>query len=124
MARACESATGSKAIPCVLRVHRREILDLITQDIVKQKPDHIAVTGDLVNLGLPEEFLRAADWLHHLGSPDKVTAIPGNHDAYVRLHPKAGTHHWRPFMESNAGGELMFPTPPTQFEITSVGQQR
>lgn len=96
-------------------VHRREILDLITGDIVAQKPDHIAVTGDLVNLGLPEEFLRAAEWLHHLGPPAKVTAIPGNHDAYVRLHPKAGTHHWRPFMESNAAGERLFPTPPARF---------
>ena len=96
-------------------VHRREILDLITSDIVEQKPDHIAVTGDLVNLGLPEEFLRAAEWLHHLGPPSKVTAIPGNHDAYVRLHPKAGTHHWRPYMESNAAGEQLFPTPPERF---------
>ncbi|MGZ8401227.1 MAG: metallophosphoesterase family protein [Methyloceanibacter sp.] len=96
-------------------VHRREILDLITSDIVEQKPDHIAVTGDLVNLGLPEEFVRAAEWLHHLGPPSRVTAIPGNHDAYVRLHPKAGTHHWRPYMESNAAGEKLFPTPPEKF---------
>lgn len=96
-------------------VHRREILDLITRDIVEQAPDHVAVTGDLVNLGLPEEFLRAADWLHQLGPPGKVTAIPGNHDAYVRLHPRAGTHHWRPFMEANDAGERLFPTPPGRF---------
>ena len=96
-------------------VHRREILDLITRDIVEQEPDHIAVTGDLVNLGLPEEFLRAAEWLHHLGPPTKVTAIPGNHDAYVRLHPKAGTGQWQPYMEANAAGEALFPTPPTRF---------
>jgi 3',5'-cyclic AMP phosphodiesterase CpdA len=96
-------------------VHRREILDLITRDVVEQKPDHIAVTGDLVNLGLPEEFLRAAEWLHHLGAPNRVTAIPGNHDAYVRLHPKAGTHHWRPFMQSNQAGDALFPTPPERF---------
>ena len=96
-------------------VHRREILDLVTRDIVEQAPDHIAVTGDLVNLGLPEEFLRAADWLHHLGPPDKVTAIPGNHDAYVRLHPEAGTGHWLPYMEANAAGETLFPTPDERF---------
>jgi 3',5'-cyclic AMP phosphodiesterase CpdA len=96
-------------------VHRREILDLLTRDIVEQEPDHIAVTGDLVNLGLPEEFLRAAEWLHHLGPPTKVTAIPGNHDAYVRLHPEAGTRHWRPYMEANAAGEVLFPTPPERF---------
>ena len=47
-------------------VHRREILDIITSDVVEQNPDHIAVTGDLVNLGLPEEFLRAAEWLNDL----------------------------------------------------------
>jgi 3',5'-cyclic AMP phosphodiesterase CpdA len=96
-------------------VHRREILDLITRDIFEQESDHIAVTGDLVNLGLPEEFLRAAEWLHHLGPPAKVTAIPGNHDAYVRLHPKAGTGHWQPYMQANAAGEKLFPTPPSLF---------
>ena len=96
-------------------VHRREILDLITRDIVERKPDHIAVTGDLVNLGLPEEFLRAAEWLHHLGRPDRVTAIPGNHDAYVRLHPERTIGHWLPYMQANEAGELLVPTPPTHF---------
>ena len=96
-------------------VHRREILDLITRDIVEQKPDQVAVTGDLVNLGLPEEFVRAAEWLHHLGPPSQVTAIPGNHDAYVRLHPAAGTGRWKPYMEANAAGEKLFPTPPERF---------
>ena len=96
-------------------VHRREILDLLTRDLIERKPDHIAVTGDLVNLGLPEEFLRAAEWLHHLGPPSRVTAIPGNHDAYVRLHPEAGTGHWQPFMEANPDGAALMPTPETRF---------
>ena len=96
-------------------VHRREFLDLLTRDLIERHPDHIAVTGDLVNLGLPEEFLRAADWLHHLGPPARVTAIPGNHDAYVRLHPDKSTRHWQPYMESNEAGEALFPTPPTGF---------
>ena len=46
---------------------------------------------------------------------ERVTAIPGNHDAYVRLHPELGTDHWQPFMESNEAGEALFPTPPTAF---------
>jgi 3',5'-cyclic AMP phosphodiesterase CpdA len=96
-------------------VHRREILDLLTHDLVERNPDQVAVTGDLVNLGLPEEYLRAADWLHHLGPPDRVTAIPGNHDAYVRMHPDKSTRHWRPYMESNTEGEALFPTPGTGF---------
>ena len=73
------------------------------------------MTGDLVNLGLPEEFVRASEWLHHLGPPSRVTAIPGNHDAYVRLHPERGTAHWQPYMQSNNAGELLVPTPPTLF---------
>ena len=96
-------------------VHKREILDLLTRDLIERKPDHVAVTGDLVNLGLPEEFLRAADWLHHLGPPSHVTAIPGNHDAYVRLHPDTSTRHWRPYMESNEAGEALFSTPDDGF---------
>jgi 3',5'-cyclic AMP phosphodiesterase CpdA len=96
-------------------VHRREILDLITVDIIAQKPDHIAVTGDLCNLGLPEEFIRAAAWLHHLGPPSRVTAVPGNHDAYVRLDPDHGTARWQPYMEANKAGEVLFPTPPSGF---------
>jgi 3',5'-cyclic AMP phosphodiesterase CpdA len=96
-------------------VHRRDILDVLTNDLIEQRPDHIAVTGDLVNLGLPKEFVAAAEWLHHLGPPDKVTAIPGNHDAYVRLHPDRGTGHWRDYMEGNAAGEALVGTPPTGF---------
>ncbi len=96
-------------------VHRREILDVLTHDLIERKPDHVAVTGDLVNLGLPDEFLRAAEWLHHLGPPSHVTAIPGNHDAYVRLHPEKGTGHWQPYMQSNKSGEALVPTPPGLF---------
>jgi 3',5'-cyclic AMP phosphodiesterase CpdA len=96
-------------------VHRREILDLLTRDLTERNPDHIAVTGDLINLGIPEEYLRAADWLHQLGLPADVTAIPGNHDAYVRLHPDTSVRHWRPYMESNEAGEALFATPESGF---------
>jgi 3',5'-cyclic AMP phosphodiesterase CpdA len=96
-------------------VHRRDILDLLTRDIAERRPDHIAVTGDLVNIGLPGEFLMAAEWLHELGSPDRVTAIPGNHDAYVRLHPEHGTAHWLPYLRSNESGEALLRTPATGF---------
>lgn len=96
-------------------VHRREILDRLTHDMIRRMPDHIAVTGDLVNLGLPEEFKRAAEWLEELGSPDDVTAIPGNHDAYVRLNPERSTGLWERYMESNPAGEALFPTPPRGF---------
>jgi 3',5'-cyclic AMP phosphodiesterase CpdA len=66
------------------KYYRREVLDALVRDLRSQAPDHIAVTGDLVNLALPAEFGPAQAWLRSVGVPDKVTAIPGNHDAYVR----------------------------------------
>lgn len=64
-------------------LHVPEALAAIVADIKRQKPDHIALTGDLVNISLPIEFRRAADWLKELGGPQDVTVIPGNHDVYV-----------------------------------------
>lgn len=65
-------------------IHRRELLDLLVSDLHIQQPDHIAITGDLVNLALPSEFAPARKWLENIGPPQQVTIIPGNHDAYVR----------------------------------------
>ena len=83
-------------------VHQRRVLDTLTADLKAQQTDHIAVTGDLVNLGLPLEFTAARDWLETLGGPETVTVVPGNHDAYVRINPGQGTGHWRAFMQSDA----------------------
>lgn len=65
-------------------VHQRGILDAIVADLQAQHPDHIALTGDIVNLALNQEFAPARAWLDGVGAPDDVTLIPGNHDAYVR----------------------------------------
>lgn len=66
------------------KYHRRDVLDVLVSDLRAQVPDHIVVTGDLVNLALEAEFPPSLAWLTELGPPDRVTAIPGNHDAYVR----------------------------------------
>ena len=71
--------------------HDSDVLDALLADIRAAEPDHIAVTGDLANLGLPAEFDNAADWLRTLGSPSDVTVVPGNHDAYV----KSSVAHFR-----------------------------
>ena len=64
-------------------VHSRVVLDAIVADMQAQRPDHIAVTGDLVNLSLASEYAPARHWLDNVGDPEHVTVIPGNHDAYV-----------------------------------------
>ena len=66
------------------RVHLPVAAQAITEDIAAHTPDHIAMTGDAVNFGLPEEFLGAAAWLRELGSPDDVSFVPGNHEAIHR----------------------------------------
>ena len=67
------------------KFHRRDVLDALVSDMQAQRPDHIAITGDLVNLALDAEFAPARVWLESVGPPDRVTVIPGNHDAYVRI---------------------------------------
>ena len=82
-------------------IHDAAVLAKIVADLKAQAPDHIAVTGDLANIALPEEFTRGGAWLAGLGAPSDVTVIPGNHDAYV---PAAGVlldRAWRPFMSED-----------------------
>jgi 3',5'-cyclic AMP phosphodiesterase CpdA len=65
-------------------VHQRAMLDALAGDLLAQRPDHIACTGDLVNLALKAEFAPARAWLEGLGPPAQVSLVPGNHDAYTR----------------------------------------
>ena len=80
------------------RYHRREVLDVLMSDLQAQVPDHIAVTGDLVNLALEAEFAPARAWLDSVGSPERVTVVPGNHDAYVRATANRLTDEWRSYL--------------------------
>jgi 3',5'-cyclic AMP phosphodiesterase CpdA len=88
-------------------VHRRTSLDLVVAHMKSHRPDHIAVTGDLVNLGLPAEYETAHAWLESLGSPQEVTVIPGNHDIYTRLADDPGVARWSAYMSANAAGERL-----------------
>ncbi len=65
------------------KYQRRDVLDALVSDMHGQAPDHIAVTGDFVNLALDAEFAPARAWLDIVGAPDRVSIVPGNHDAYV-----------------------------------------
>ena len=90
-------------------MHRQEILEKIVADMHAQAPDHIAVTGDLVNLGLPAEHARALEWLQNLGIPEQISVIPGNHDTYVHLRRDPGIARWQAYMSSNAQGKQILP---------------
>jgi 3',5'-cyclic AMP phosphodiesterase CpdA len=84
--------------------HRRTVLDRVVADMVAQRPDHIAVTGDLANIGLPQEHINALHWLEGLGPPERVTVVPGNHDTYSGIGRDPGTRRWAAYMGSDAAG--------------------
>jgi 3',5'-cyclic AMP phosphodiesterase CpdA len=85
-------------------VHLRTVVDRLAADLALQRPDHIAVTGDLVNLGLPGEHAAALEWLRSIGAPERVTVVPGNHDIYVRMWRDPGTARWQEYMRANDEG--------------------
>lgn len=101
-----------------------ETLQRLVDDMHEHRPDHIVVTGDLTNIAMREEFENARRWLEELGSPLAVTAIPGNHDAYV---PRA--HHryrrlWAPWMLSDKAefvGKALFPFMRRKEHVALIG---
>lgn len=67
------------------RKHKMELLERLGQHLAKQNVDHVALTGDVGNVALQGEWQAGLRWLQqYAGAPDRVTVIPGNHDAYVR----------------------------------------
>jgi 3',5'-cyclic AMP phosphodiesterase CpdA len=82
-------------------LHRKEVLTALTEDLVAAGPDHVAVVGDLTNISLPAEFPPALQWLQTLGDPDRVSVVPGNHDAYVSLPWNGTIALWRRYMRGD-----------------------
>ncbi len=108
-----------------VHLHVPEALAGVVADIKAQGPDHIALTGDLVNVSLPAEFRRAADWLADLGDPDHVTVIPGNHDVYVSTDWREGLGLWGAYLAGDgappAAGFDVFPTVRRRGPVALVG---
>jgi len=82
-------------------IHRQEVLDALRQDLLRLRPDHVAVTGDIVNISLPAEFRRAGEWLRTLGMPADVSVVPGNHDAYVHVSWERSWAYWSEFLRGD-----------------------
>jgi 3',5'-cyclic AMP phosphodiesterase CpdA len=96
------------------RLYRMAALEALTKDLAAAAPDHIAVTGDIVNISLPAEFDHATQWLKSLGAADRVTVVPGNHDAYVAMPWRDTIGQWADYMattslDDGAGGEAPLP---------------
>jgi 3',5'-cyclic AMP phosphodiesterase CpdA len=92
------------------KYYRRDVLDALVSDLQAQAPDHTAITGDLVNLALEAEFPPSLKWLESVGTPDRVTVVPGNHDAYVRATQHRFAEAWRNYLDGDGPGDgVTFP---------------
>jgi 3',5'-cyclic AMP phosphodiesterase CpdA len=91
------------------RVHDMALLERLVLDMKAQEPDHIACTGDLINIGLHGEFDVAKRFLERLGPPNKVSFVPGNHDAYVRTSMRDVERYLAPWMTTDSGRYEGFP---------------
>jgi 3',5'-cyclic AMP phosphodiesterase CpdA len=90
-------------------LHDMELLASLVADIHDQAPDHIACTGDVCNIGLKAEWPTSRVFLEGLGRPDRVSFVPGNHDAYVPGALEGLLGHVGPWTRGDDGSEQRFP---------------
>src|SRR5262245_30853938 len=88
-------------------VHKRFAAEATAREIRRLEPDHVVITGDVSNLALEVGFSLVRSFLGDtLGlPPDRVSLVPGNHDAYTM-----GSHRtqrfgrfFAPFISSDLG---------------------
>src|SRR6185436_14039971 len=89
-------------------IHRADMLAALVADVNERAPDHVAITGDLVNLSLSNEFAAARVWLAGMGDPGNVTVVPSNHDCYVRAAAEFAERAWSDYMRGDGGESFPF----------------
>ncbi len=103
------------------RIHDMGVLELIVADMKAHHPSHVAMTGDISNIGLPAEFQLARRWLETLGPTEDVSFVPGNHDAYVRGSLPDLARTFAPWTTSETQGIDRFPYLRVRGEVALIG---
>ncbi len=111
--------------------HRRKrlvgnVLEMLLEDIENRSPDHLAITGDLMNLSTKAEIAATRAWLEATGDPYDVSIIPGNHDAYVPGAYEKICRAWKPWMcgdeaHVSGRGDQMFPYMRVRGPVALIG---
>ncbi|MEZ5873166.1 MAG: metallophosphoesterase [Nitratireductor sp.] len=89
-----------------MRSHQPEVLARLIDHLASTPHDHLAVTGDLINLGLDAEVANARVWLSGLGDPRDVTLTCGNHDSYVPGVLGRAFGIWAPWLTGDNGHSM------------------
>jgi 3',5'-cyclic AMP phosphodiesterase CpdA len=107
------------------RLHNMAVLAKLVEDMRAQNPDHIAMTGDILNIGLTAEFPFAREWLQSLGPEHDVSFVPGNHDAYTRSSVRHVSATFAPWVSdqpvSERISEVEFPYLRRRGEVALIG---
>jgi 3',5'-cyclic AMP phosphodiesterase CpdA len=96
---------------------RRVWLDELMAEVARLEPDRLLITGDLTQIGTREEIEEAREWLVSLGSPERITFVPGNHDLYARDSALAVGELWAEYLPD--GGA--FPSVYSESGVTIIG---
>ncbi len=73
-------------------IHRVDYVRAMGKQLDRLDIDHVIITGDITNMALESEFAFARDVIaNELElTPERLTIVPGNHDAYTRGAYKKG----------------------------------
>ena len=84
--------------------HRRAWLDALMRCVYEEQGDVLALTGDLVHIGLQSEVEEAAEWLAEVAVRVRVVLVPGNHDHYRDDSIDSVRELWRPYLHPDDCG--------------------
>ena len=98
-------------------------LDAVVAQVQAERPDHVAITGDMVNLATDLEIEAVEAWLESSFQPSATTLVPGNHDAYVPGALARAKKAWKPFFLSGGPdrSEPLFPTLTVRGTVALIG---
>lgn len=102
------------------RRHDMRPVAVLSADLRAQKPDHVVVTGDAVNVGRRYEYDCAAAWLASLGERDRISYAPGNHDMILRSCAPLMTAAFDPWIRAD-DGSIGFPYLRRRGEVAIIG---
>lgn len=103
-------------------IHSPQILAALLTDLAEVMPDHLVLTGDLTHLGLPDEFDQAARWLARLGPPQRVTIVPGNHDASIATPWSQTFAKWAPYLGAEENSSVIdYPSLRVSGQLALIG---
>lgn len=102
--------------------HQISVLDTVMSEIYKKEINHLAITGDMVNLATNPEIIAAKNWLEKNCPVETTSLVPGNHDAYVPGAFKHAMREWKPWVTGDTSdGTDVFPYMQVRGPVAIIG---